>query len=201
MEIVGLKGELVRLVPPDKTLHLENALRWWNDPTVTYHLISSLGMTRGMGEEWFERVQNKDRIHTSPLLAPAGVSNEFAWSILDETERHIGFSFLHNINWRNRSGVTGTIIGEKDAWGKGYGSDSMRVRAKFAFEVLGLHRLDADAFAENTGSQRALEKAGYKREGVARRKMWHTGRWHDLILYGLLDEEYFHTKDEARSAD
>ena len=42
---VGWKGELVRLVPPDRTLHFENALRWMNDPEITATLEFNLGVS------------------------------------------------------------------------------------------------------------------------------------------------------------
>ncbi len=67
-----------------------------------------------MEEEWLERVQKRE--------------NDFVWAILDDRERHIGFTGIHQINWRLRLGRTGTVIGEKIAWGRGFGSDSMRVR-------------------------------------------------------------------------
>ena len=44
--IVGWKGELIRLVPPDRTLHFENALRWMNDPEITATLEFNLGVSR-----------------------------------------------------------------------------------------------------------------------------------------------------------
>ncbi len=180
MELVGLKGEKVRLVPPDKTLHFENAIRWLNDPEVTRYLLLNTGVTRGMEEEWFERVQKRE--------------NEFAWAILDDQDRHIGFTGIHQINWRYRTARTGTVIGDKKAWKRGFGSDAMQVRTRFAFETLGLHRLESAARIDNLASQRALEKAGYKREGVARKSLYNEGRWHDLVLYGLLDEEFFASK-------
>ncbi len=177
MDLVGLKGEKVRLVPADKTLHLENAIRWMNDPEVTRYLLLTTGVTRGMEEEWLDRVQKRE--------------NDFVWAILDDHDRHIGFTGIHAINWRLRLARTGTVIGEKTAWGQGFGSDTMQVRTRFAFETLGLHRLESEARIDNIASQRALEKAGYKREGIARKKNWHEGRWHDSILYGFLDEDYF----------
>ena len=187
--IIGLRGERIRLVPPDRNLHLENAMCWWNDPEVAKFLVSSLGMTRGMAEEWFERVQGRERIHATAWVAPSGLSREFVWAILDEHDRHIGFTWIHNIDWRYRVATSGTVI-EKSVWSKGYGSEAMRVRAQFAFEVLGLHRLEADAMADNIGSVRALERAGYRREGVARQKVWARDEWHDLVLLGMLEEEY-----------
>lgn len=67
----------------------------------------------------------------------------------------------------------------------------MRVRTRFAFETLGLHRLESEARIDNIASQRALERAGYKREGVARKKLLWGGQWHDCVRYGILDEDYF----------
>lgn len=177
MEIVGLRGERARLVPVDKRLHLENALRWMNDPEVTQYLLMVTGVTPGMEEEWMDRVQKRD--------------TEYVWAILDEQGSHIGFTGIHGINWRLRLGTTGTVIGDKTAWGKGYGTDVIRIRTKFAFEILNLHRLQSEARIDNIASQRALEKTGYRREGIARKRLYYGGRWYDTILYAILDEDYF----------
>lgn len=199
--IIGLKGERVRLVPPDRGLHLENALRWWNDPEVARFVVASLGMTRGMAEEWFERVQGRERIHATSWVPPVGLSREFVWAILDEHDAHIGFTWLHNIDWRYRVATSGTVIGERTARGKGYGSEAMRLRAQFAFEVLGLHRLEADAIVDNVASVRALERAGYVREGIARQKVWARGKWHDLVLLGMLYEDYAAARPPKATTD
>ncbi|MBM3470915.1 MAG: GNAT family N-acetyltransferase [Armatimonadetes bacterium] len=177
MEIVGLRGEKVRLVPVDRSLHFDNALRWMNDPEVTRYLNLSTGVTPGMEEEWIQRVQKRD--------------NDFTWAIHDERNRHIGFTGLHGIDWRQRRATSGIVIGDKDAWGQGYATDVLRVRTKFAFETLNLHRVESEALADNRASQQALEKAGYKREGVFRKRIWAEGRWHDTIRYAILDEDYF----------
>lgn len=176
-EIIGLRGAKVALVPPDKSLHLDNALRWMNDPEVVQYLLLTTGVTRGMEEEWFERVQKRD--------------TDFAWAILDEQRRHVGFTGIHAIQWRLRWARTGTVIGAKDTWRKGYGTDAMQVRTRFAFETLGLHRLESEARVDNIGSQRALEKTGYRREGIARKKLFWSGQWYDTVRYGMLDEDYF----------
>jgi len=84
-----------------------------------------------------------------------------------------------------------TTVGDKEAWGRGYATDAMRVRTKFAFETLNLHRVESEVLAENMASQRALEKVGYTREGVFRQHSWSEGRWHDTIRYAILDQDYF----------
>jgi ribosomal-protein-alanine N-acetyltransferase len=177
MEIIGLQGEKVHLVPVDRDQHLHNAIRWMNDPDVTQFLTLTTGVTRGMEEEWIQRVQKRD--------------TEFVWAIHDDRGRHIGFTGLHRIDWRNRRASSGIVIGEKDAWGRGYATDAMLVRTRFAFETLNLHRVESEAFDDNEASQRALERAGYRREGLLRKRFWGEGRWHDTIAYAILDEDYF----------
>src|SRR5947209_5463981 len=62
---------------------------------------------------------------------------------------HIGFIGLHRIDWRNGVATSGTLIGRRDLWGQGYGSDAARVRSRHAFEVLGLRMLLSDVMADN----------------------------------------------------
>ena len=175
MPIIGLKGERVRLVPPDRTLHLENALLWLNEPEVTATIKLNLGVTRRQEELFFEQMETKR-------------DSDFGWAIVDETERHIGFIGLHGINWRHRWATGGLLIGERAAWGRGYATDAVNVRTRFAFHELGLHRIEGHTM--NPAMKRVYEKCGYQHEGVARRKFWRDGRWHDADLFAVLGEDW-----------
>jgi RimJ/RimL family protein N-acetyltransferase len=175
MQIVGLKGDRVRLVPPDRTLHLENALVWLNDPQITSTLKFNLGVSRHQEQLFFEQIETRR-------------GTDFTWALLDETDNHIGFIGLHEINWRNRWATGGLFIGERGAWGRGYATDAIRVRSKFAFSELGLHRVEGHTM--NPAMKRVYEKSGYKHEGVARQKFWRDGRWHDADLYAILIEDW-----------
>ncbi|MGC8640549.1 MAG: hypothetical protein ACP5XB_11805 [Isosphaeraceae bacterium] len=55
--LVGWKNGRVRLVPPDRQLHLENALRWMNDPETTATLEFNLGISRKQEEAFFDRIE------------------------------------------------------------------------------------------------------------------------------------------------
>jgi RimJ/RimL family protein N-acetyltransferase len=176
MVILGLKGDRVRLVPPDRSLHLENALGWMNDPEITATLKLNLGCTRRQEERFFDRIE-------------AGHKNEFVWAIDDETGCHIGFIGLHAINWRDRCATGGLVIGERSAWGRGYATDAVKIRTRFAFMELGLHRIEGRTM--NPAMKRVYEKCGYRHEGVARAKHWRAGRWHDADLYAILEKDWF----------
>jgi [ribosomal protein S5]-alanine N-acetyltransferase len=73
--------------------------------------------------------------------------------------------------------------------GRGLMTDATRTVTNFAFETLGLHRLEAACLPHNTASTRVLEKAGFRREGRARRYLKINGVWQDHDLYALLLED------------
>lgn len=100
--------------------------------------------------------------------------------------RLIGEVGLQRIDWKNRLAHYAIIIGEPDARGRGYGAEATRLALGYAFGDLGLHRLDALCLAENAPALRALEGAGFRREGVRREVVWRGGAWHDLVLLGAV---------------
>jgi RimJ/RimL family protein N-acetyltransferase len=173
--VQGWKGDRVRLIPPDRSLHLENALRWLNDPEVTRCIEFNLGVSRRQEEAFFDRIES-----------PSDV--EFTWAIHDEAERHIGFIAILAIDWRQRRCSGGLLIGDRSAWGRGYAGDAVRVRTRFAFARLGLHRIGGHTF--NPAMRRVYEKCGYRHEGTARQMFWADGRWHDVASYGILEEDW-----------
>ena len=175
MDVVGLKGEKVRLVPSEPSLHIDNAIRWMNDPEVTSRLEHIIGVTRRAEEAFFEQITTKRE-------------NDLHWAIVTEDLGHIGFIALHQINWRFRFTQGGIVIGERRAWGRGFATDAVRVRTRFAFEQLGLHRIEGHTV--HPAMRRVYEKCGYHHEGVARRKIWRDGRWHDADLFAILDDDY-----------
>lgn len=173
----GWEGEKVRLVPLDKAKHLDNAVAWLNDPEITaWTKIGDWPMTRLAEEEFFETRSRQSGMALEPDLT-------FAMETLPGD--HIGFSGLHKIDWRNRVATTGTIVGRRDLWGQGYGTDAARVRARHAFEVLGMRMLLSDVMDGNAGSLRMLLKAGYREVGRIPRRIWKRGAWRDVILLCL----------------
>jgi ribosomal-protein-alanine N-acetyltransferase len=72
---------------------------------------------------------------------------------------------------------------------RGHMSDALKASLPFAFGTLGLHRLEAACLPHNVPSQRVLEKAGFKREGMARRYLKINGVWQDHDLFALLQDD------------
>jgi RimJ/RimL family protein N-acetyltransferase len=81
--------------------------------------------------------------------------------------------------------VSGSVIGRADLWGRGLGSDSARVRSRYAFEVLGLRMLIASVIADNRRSLGMLKAVGYHEVGRVPGRYWKRGAWRDQAILVL----------------
>jgi RimJ/RimL family protein N-acetyltransferase len=70
--------------------------------------------------------------------------------------------------------------------GRGHGAEAQRQLADYLFAHTRVERVEASTDVENTAEQRALERAGFTREGVLRLAQFRDGGFHDLVLYSRL---------------
>jgi [ribosomal protein S5]-alanine N-acetyltransferase len=100
----------------------------------------------------------------------------------------VGGVGLHRASDHQRAEL-GYLVG-KDFWRQGYATEMAREAVRHGFEDITLSRIHAGAYAQNTASVRVLERLNFRREGVQRRHVLRFGTWHDLVLFGLLREEW-----------
>jgi RimJ/RimL family protein N-acetyltransferase len=174
----GWEGGKTRLAPLDREKHFDNALRWMNDPDLTAWMLSGdYPLTRVGEERFFARAmkQNAEDV-------------VFAVETLDG--RHIGLTGLHRIDYRHGTALTGSLIGLRELWGQGYGTDMIRARTHYAFSVLGLRLLWSEVMLGNERSLRALMRAGYREAGRIPGFYWKRGAYRDKItLYMRRDDQ------------
>lgn len=82
------------------------------------------------------------------------------------------------------------LIGERDYWGKGYGTDAMRVVLAYAFRELRLHRVSLKTFEFNARAIRSYEKCGFRLEGKCREALNRMGRRWDEIWMGITRSDW-----------
>jgi len=107
-------------------------------------------------------------------------------------DKPVGFIGLDGINWHNGFSWVGIGIGEREYWGKGYGTEAMRLVARYAFEELGLHRLSLNVFSYNERAIHSYEKVGFKVEGTVPEAVHRDGKRWDVVFMGLLREDFEH---------
>jgi len=74
--------------------------------------------------------------------------------------------------------------------GKGYCTEAVKIAVDYLFLSKPLVRIQAHTNVKNTASQRVLEKAGFKKEGIVRKRIFVRGSWRDEFLYSILREEW-----------
>jgi RimJ/RimL family protein N-acetyltransferase len=102
----------------------------------------------------------------------------------------VGATSIVAIDWKHGCGTTGTVIGEKAAWGKGVARELMRLRADYAFTQLPLRKLKSGYIEGNHASARAQKSAGYREVGRWHKDRFIDGKWHDHILTELQRDDW-----------
>ena len=113
------------------------------------------------------------------------------------TERLIGSCAFGQLDPDNGSALFHITIGEKDAWGHGYGTETSRLMVEHAFGSLGLHRIALAVFEFNARAIRAYLRAGFRVEGRSREAIWRDGRWWDEIQMSVLSDEWSSAQDNG----
>ncbi|MCA1061994.1 GNAT family protein [Rossellomorea sp. AcN35-11] len=117
--------------------------------------------------------------------------NAFRFAIrLKDDGKIIGFVELDGILWTHRVGWIAISIGDEQSWGNGYGKEAMECLLAYAFHELNLHRLQLTVFSYNERAIRLYESLGFTKEGRYRQFLQRDGNRYDMLLYGLLADEW-----------
>lgn len=169
------RGEKIDLVAMEPE-HVVTGNAWMNDPDITHYLSTYLPMPKKASMKWYDSVLNDPCSHVFAIVTKKGL--------------HIGTVGLHGIDWKNRHGELGIVIGEDRFHGRGYGADSVRTILKFAFLEMNLNRVFLKVWAYNKKAISCYEKCAFRREGILRDALYHDGKFHDALLMGVLRRDF-----------
>lgn len=152
--------------------------KWGNDPALWrllggWHFPSSEKSTR----TWFEKIQG-DQLNIRLAIT---------------TEEHgvIGLANILDIDWKNKNAFHGMMLGDKDLRGKGIGVDTVMAIMRYAFDELGLHRLDGSMIEFNeTSFKLYCGKCAWQIEGRQRDWYYREGRHWDRVTVGVTENDY-----------
>ncbi|CDO04598.1 Putative ribosomal N-acetyltransferase YdaF [Oceanobacillus picturae] len=123
-------------------------------------------------------------------LEKFALKKEIPWVILDkETRKVVGQFRFHKLHLWHKKAEMGAVI-RKEYQNKGVMTEVLDVVLDFGFHTLRLNRIVGDIFAGNEGSRRLMERFGFKREGVLRQTDFDGEKYHDTVVYSLLQAEY-----------
>ncbi len=173
--VVFLKGHMVNLRPFTKN-DIPIITRWINNPEIRQFILTVFPQSEKQEEEWFNKLGSDEKNIVLCIETTEGIP--------------IGVMGIHKINWVNRTCETGAIIGEKEYWNKGYGTDAKMHLLNYAFNTLNLHRIGSSVIDFNKRSLQYSLHCGYKVEGKKREAIFRDGKYWDIIELGLLQEEW-----------
>lgn len=164
--------------------------RWANDPEVTEYMYLGTfpASEEAMCQEYEEMVSGAQGNLTQESRAPSKVM----FMILDRVSRDpIGWIGFFGINWITRVAEMRVIIGEKSYWGSGRAFESYRLVLGYGFDRLNLRRVFGGQRADNYRAFEATAKLGYVQEGLQREHFLRNGQAYDIILIGLLRDDFY----------
>ena len=166
------EGRLVRLRPfgPDDA---ERYRAWVNDPEIGALIDRAGTVTEVEHRAWYRAVV------ASPTAAMFAVDRR-------ADGKFIGLVWLYDIHPRHKRAEVRIVIGDRSAWGGGYGTDALRLLIRVAFGPLGLDKLWADVLATNPRGVGAFERAGFAREGLLRADRAHGAGRVDVVRLGIV---------------
>jgi RimJ/RimL family protein N-acetyltransferase len=171
-------GDLVRLREYRAT-DTERALSFINDPELSRLLSTNTPFPATLADEekWVSSQSSRNERYN------------FAIETLEE-QLYIGGCGINALDWKNRQCTVGIMIGDKNYWGRGYGTDAMRVLVRFLFDQMNMHRAELHVFGYNERAQRSYQKVGFVKEGVLRQCLYRDGAYYDEIIMSMLRPEY-----------
>jgi RimJ/RimL family protein N-acetyltransferase len=152
--------------------------RWYSDPE-----IAKLARY----QEAPMRSEEIERFFTARVVGP----DALAMAIHERgSDRLVGTCAFSQLDGDNGSALYHITIGEKDAWGHGYGTEATRLMIDHAFGTLGLHRVALFVFEFNERAIRTYRRCGFVVEGRSRESIYRDGRWWDELAMSVLESDW-----------
>lgn len=171
-----LSGQYVNLWAVEQ-FDLLRIKEWISDPelikqaSLSYYLSGSVEI-----EQWYRKIQNDSTVKVFAIKTKDGI--------------HIGNIELSNLDFRAGNTEIGIFIGDTSYRNKGYGKDAVCTLLRFAFLEVNLHRIYARIAAFNERAILFFKSCGFIEEGKLREAYFCSGKYWDVLIYGLLGNEF-----------
>jgi RimJ/RimL family protein N-acetyltransferase len=181
------EGQDIRFGPIDHDKDPEIESRWTHDSDFMRLMDTNPArpMSAALVKKEYEKIEKQ--------MEEGKNQYYFAIRARDD-DRLIGKASVHWIEWSNGHGFLRLGIGSVEDRSKGYGSQALKMLLRFAFAELNLFRLSALVPEYNTAAVHLLEKQGFVEEVRRRQSLERDGRRWDLLVFGLLNEEWQNRK-------
>jgi len=178
-----LTGNRIKLVKFTNRFVVAKYIDWLNDQEVNKYLFA------GRMPISKDEVGNRNDSHNIMFAIMSNVHYDNGKLYEDDNfSEFIGTISINTVDWINRKGEIGYMIGERTHWGLGIATEAVNLVSDYALHRLNLHKVEAGVVAGNIGSIRVLEKNGFKECGVIPQDYWADGKYNDTHRFYKLQE-------------
>lgn len=169
-----LQGETIYLrgLSPEDVSN--DYLAWLNDPEVLRYRMARLPTTRKQLVSWLDGLSSSERLVCTIRL--------------NKNDRHVGNISLSTFEWTHGSAELAIMIGAKDIWGMGVGTEAIHLLTRHAFKAMGLHRVWAES--ANPSFNKTMQKLNWTHEGTKREAFFVDGKHAAIECWGVLSSQY-----------
>ncbi len=183
-----IEGQLVRLRKLEKS-DLPTLHRWMNDREVMAwarfspdHMVSLSALEK----EFEKELTGEDRERVTFMIDEVKASRPIGWCTARTWDR------------KHVSANLGVGLGEKELWGRGYGTEAVSLLLGVIFDQQGWHRAELYTLAENKRAIRSAEKCGFLQCGLEHESTYYEGAYHDIVEMEQLKSAWDARKAAAR---
>lgn len=167
------KDIILRLMNEEDTDYI---VKWRNSDFVRRNFIYQKPFSKEGHQHWIKTMVDTGKVVQFIICTKEGCP--------------IGSVYLRDINKIDHKAEYGIFIGEKDALGKGYGTQAAKLLVAYAFEQMGLHKVMLRLLADNKRAYRSYEKAGFVQEGYLKDEVYLEGSYKDVIYMAVINQNY-----------
>lgn len=165
-----------------RALEIEDSIlinKWRRDPQTVKYLA---------GNFFFVSLEREKKSIESKILDDS--KHIYLGICLKENDKLIGYVQINNIDLRNlKAEWGGTLIGEKDLIGQGFGEEASKLLLRFLFSQYPVNKCYAYCLAEHPATSKLCKKLGFKQEGLLRQEVYKNGEFKDIMIFSILRNE------------
>lgn len=171
-----LIGKRVYLRPLAKE-DLVHLRKWSQDAEIRALIGEAAPMSRADSESFLRKVYDDS-------------SREWFVVVIRKSDQVIGEAGLLRMDPAWRATDVSVIIGQKEEWGKGYGTETIHLLLDYAFRHLNFHRVAIGVVGFNERAIRFWERVGFRKEGVHRDEYYYDGKYYSFVMMSILEDEF-----------
>ena len=182
IDFVFNRGEKKGRLRPVSRKDWGQIVGWWNDPDVRRLFdVHFVDQTFSDAEKWFAK-NGSGEDEKLPRSFVIEVDDDGKWL-------PVGTAEFYSERPSHKTAEFGFLIGDKQWWGKGIGTETAKRMVIYGLEELGYKRIGAVSAAYNVRSLNALQKAGFQIEGIRKRYVFRDGQHHDQTVMSIIRPE------------